>query len=264
MKPDLNKLTKSELKKLLKKEKKKKKKAKVKAKAKTKTKHTHRTPINDEFVKQKPIIAMTNPQQPPTYSQTGFNNSSASMEQRNTDIMKGQLNEQSNKLIGEKKKHENEVENHKINEQKGMDEHNRKMDKFKNSQEKAERLRREKQEKQELREKGKSAQSNTIGNSLSNPISHNMGRDSYVEPDYFNPSDNIDVPETSGELHGIDESFEDVKEDVKEDVHDDINREYFESLNLKQLKNEAKLYELDVTGKQAKTIRKILINYLNS
>ena len=91
-----------------------------------------------------------------------------------------------------------------------------------------------------------------------------MGRDSYVEPDYFNPSDNIDVPETSGELHGIDESFEDVKEDVKEDVHDDINREYFESLNLKQLKNEAKLYELDVNKKHTKTIRNMLFDHLNS
>ena len=107
---DLDKLTKSELKKLIEKKKKKhKKKHKKKKPNKESTKIVYkdnptRQTTSGEMARQKPIIPMTNtPYNPslqnirPSVQSQGFG-MGASIDQRNNDITRGQVNETSNQL----------------------------------------------------------------------------------------------------------------------------------------------------------------------
>ena len=112
---DLDKLIEKELKKILKK-KNKKDKAKKKTKGKgtkgkskskehvmKKVENVNQFGVGSELVRQKPIIAPVNPlQQVQQYQPQGFG-VGASIDQRNIDITKGQLNETQNKLINVEK-----------------------------------------------------------------------------------------------------------------------------------------------------------------
>ena len=105
---DIDKLNKYELLKLLKKKGfNNKKKKKVKAKN-TRTKktysHSHNPNMSDNMVQHKPIITHTNAHQPgrvitqPVGAQSMFG-STSSVDQRNNDIMRGEMNKTSNQMI---------------------------------------------------------------------------------------------------------------------------------------------------------------------
>jgi hypothetical protein len=215
---DLDKLTKAELKKLL-------KKTKTKHKKKTKAKHikTHHVinepneNMSDRMIEQKPIIARTNPIQPVQYMPQGFGGSS-SIDQRNNDIMRGQLNETNNKLITMESKHNNEKEKYEIRNKQSEIEHNRLMEKIKYSNE-AKRIKEERaQEKRN--EKAK--------NPLADVKSNRMDRDVYIEKSYFKDNDNIDVPTTEPEFYSdIIEQEEDVKQDEFIEQEEDVKQDEF-------------------------------------
>jgi hypothetical protein len=269
---DLDKLTKDELKRLLKKTKAKHKKPKTlhktKAKHKTKTHHVtneYNQNMSDRMIEQKPIIARTNPLQPVQYMPQGFGGS-ASMDQRNTDILRGQLNETNNKLITIESKHNNEKEKYEIHKKQSEIEHKRLMEKIKNSNE-AKKLKLERAEEKK-NEKAK--------NPLANLKSNHMSREVHIDKNYFKDNDNIDVPATEPQLHSDDIAQEDVKEgyiseqeDNKDEYKDSraesnwTEQDYAKHINSLKTKallvEEANLQGINVDGLTKKEMKKKLI-----
>jgi hypothetical protein len=204
---DLDKLSKSELKKLQKKDKKKKKKKekkKVKAKTNPKKKHvsiTHNQNISDKMIEQKPIITRTNPlQQVQQFIPQGFGGS-ATIDQRNNDILRGQFNETSNKLI----KVENILGKERTEAQLQGD-----IDK-RNTGKARRHIKEKLADDDQYKTLGKQRMDNTMKNVFSAwknyhddekiqqsiPIqSNSLNRDTYSDPEYFNPYDGIDVAST--------------------------------------------------------------------
>jgi hypothetical protein len=283
---DLDKLTKAELKRLLKKTKAKHKKPKTlhktKAKHKTKTHHVtneYNQNMSDRMIEQKPIIARTNPLQPVQYMPQGFSGS-ASMDQRNTDILRGQLNETNNKLITIESKHNNEKEKYEIRNKQSEIEHKRLIEKIKNSN--------ETKQLKLIRAEEKKAEK--AKNPLANIISDRMSRDTHIEKNYFKDNDNIDVPATEPQLHfNDDEQEQDVKQggDTYDTTEDDaennifydtvdesdiimkqklneMHTQYLNTLDLAQLKEKAVQYNLKPGNKQEPALRKMILKHLTN
>ena len=262
---DIDKLNKYELLKLLKKKSNKKKK-KVNAK-KTKTKKTYsisRNPtMSDNMVQQKPIISQTNPQQGRVQSIFG---STASIDQRNNDILRGQMNETANKLItatSDLKKVRT-----KPQLQGDKDKSNTFISKgFITGKREA---------NHDFRTLGEQKMDNTMKNVFKgwkkvttdnkNSIAvddHSIDRETHEDTDYFNPDDAIDVPTTSGELDDAVDDDEDNVEIETEIYNTDgktLNQLKTEMYNIQRNikdKNESAKYNI---GKKGEKLMKHLIN----
>ena len=267
---DIDKLNKYELLKLLKKKSNKKKK-KVKAK-KTKTKKTYsvsRNPtISDNMVQQKPIISQTNPQQGRVQSIFG---STASIDQRNNDILRGQMNETANKLVTAT----SDLKKVRTNPQLQGD-------KDKSNTFIAKGFIAGKREADyDFRTLGEQKMDNTMKNVFrgwkkvatdnKNSITvddNSIDRETHEDTDYFNPDDAIDVATTSGELD--DDSDDDAAADDDDDDDEKFNTDDKTRDELKiELKNIRRHVEKDdrqqynIGKKSDKHLKHLINKYYN-
>ena len=264
---DLSKLSKKELKKLLKKTSRKanKKDNKKKAKRKHKVATTHNKNMSDRMLEQKPVVARTNAPIPiAQYMPQGFGGS-ASIDQRNNDMLRGQINDASNKLIATSQSLDTVTKD--LKETKKELSQNKKDGYIKS---KITSLHKRHKKKKpdfvplaENRPEIKSVIQDNLNyksgslayafnklknlpskpNNLSNIKSPSIDRDDVKEPNYFKPNDNIDVTETVPILsdpgvdgytgivdEGLYESFE------RSDMNDEDTRGHAYNENIDNLK----------------------------
>ena len=246
MTKDIDKLSKSEIKKLLKKIKKDKDKKKKKKK-----KHTTRATRKDnkvygtgsESVKQKPSVPIMHaPQQKglTTYGPTG-----ASMEQRESNALRSQLNQSDNTVVTSA----NDLKKARTEAQLAGDQQRKETAKHKQWV--------KAQEDKEIIANARRKKQDEPAEQRTSAVDTNMKRPVVPHTDYFKPDDTIDVATTPGS-----DSFVDEKAGVEEVVEEEAPLEKPKRVGRPRKAKEPEVIEpeevfKEVTHKKKKTKKKV-------